>query len=113
MSMGRVVAAALLLLLPAPGIAQTSEEWRDLHRRKTVCYETECIINPLGVHRFLRPESTFTALPERKPHFSAPPAKPAPSDGVRERLGRERPFGIEGTPPRGVLRGSSPVIPRR
>jgi hypothetical protein len=91
MDRAQAFAAALVLLLPASGIAQTS----------TTCFETECIINPAGVHRFLRPsirESTFIALPERRgvARFSPPPARPEPADGIRERLGRERPFGIEG-----------------
>jgi hypothetical protein len=103
MDRAQAFAAALVLLLPASGIAQTS----------TTCFETECIINPAGVHRFLRPPSRFSVMPERKPRCSAPPAKPEPAEGIRERLGRERLFGIEGTPQRGVLRGSSPVIPRR
>jgi hypothetical protein len=121
----RAFAAAILLLsvlLAPPSGAKDPPpaDWHNLGRRKTDCFETECIINPAGVHRFLKPlgDSQFKVVPDRGARgdaapFHPPPARLEPADSVRERLGRERPFGIEGTPPRGVLRGGSPVIPRR
>lgn len=119
------VVAALLLLLPAASVAQSSYGSRDLQRGTIGCYDTACVVNPAGVHRFLKPlpDSQFTPIvpnramldrgPGGTPTASPAPAKSSAPERLRKRLGRERLLGIEGKPPRGVLRGATPVIPRR
>jgi hypothetical protein len=96
---------AAVLMLAAPGAAQTSEQWRDLHWRKTACYETECILNPAGTHRFLKPslgESRFVPVTPQRVVPARPSAPPARSRGLP---------GLGDAP--GIQRGSSPVIPGR